>query len=313
MKRPQSSLIVGLLVISLLGCTQAQTPIVPGKESPEPLQTEPAVGSETSEPEIRTASTPTSPDPTPTSIPLIAVVNGMEISLAEYQSELAMYKAAVDRELTTEDEQTVLDDLIDQSILAQEAVEKGLAVDQKTLENRLEIIIAEIGGPEKLSEWMRTYDFDEDTFNKTLETSINAALARDELIAAVPDTAEQVHVRQLLFTDENEAEQVLIDLQAGNSFDNLAAEYDPILKGDLGWFPRGYLYYKEIEDAAFKLETGEFSSVIQTPSGYHIIMVIDREPSRKLTQEALIKLQQQELQNWLEARRQNSDIQIISP
>jgi len=42
-------------------------------------------------------------------------------------------------------------------------------------------------------------------------------------------------------------------------------------------------------------------------------MVIDRDPSRKLTQEALIKLQQQELQNWLEAQRQNSDIQIISP
>lgn len=313
MKHLQSSLLIGLLVITMFGCNQEQASLTPSGESPAPLASESAAEAEVTSAQIKITSSPTIPDPTPTSIPLIAKVNGMEISLAEYQSELAMYEAAVDRELIPSDEQLVLNDLIDQAILAQESIEKGLAADQDSLDSRLEFITSQIGGPEKLAEWMQNYDFDEDTFNRTLERSVNAALMRDEIISAVPETAEQVHVRQILFTDENEAEQSLIGLQAGNSFENLAAEYDPISKGDLGWFPRGYLYYSNLEDAAFELETGQFSSIIKTPSGYHIIMVIDRDSNRKLTQEALIKLQQQELQNWLDIQRDQSDIDFISP
>lgn len=312
MRHPQSSLLVGLLAITLLGCSQVMTTITPGEESPTPSFTVPVVGSQTADKQTSTSASPTSPDPTPTSIPLAAVVNGMEISIAEYQSELAMYRTAVDREITPQEKKLVLDDLIDQAILAQESVDKGFAADQESLESRLEKITLEIGGPEELAEWKRAYNFDDDTFIKTMKRAVNAALMRDEIIASVPDIAEQVHVRQILFTDETEAKQALIGLQAGDSFDNLAAEFDPISKGDLGWFPRGYLYYSELEDAAFELETGQFSSVIETPSGYHIIMVIDRDPNRKLSQEALIKLQQQELQNWLETRRDQSEIIIFS-
>ena len=313
MKYLQSSLLVGLLVITMFGCSQEQASLTPSGESPAPLASESASAAEATGAQIKITSSPTPPDPTPTSIPLIAKVNGMEISLAEYQSELAMYEAAVDRELILSDEQLVLNDLIDQAILAQESIEKGLAADQDSLDGRLEYITSQVGGPEKLAEWMQNYNFDEDTFNRTLERTVNAALMRDEIISAVPETAEQVHVRQILFTDENEAEQALIGLQAGNSFENLAAEYDPISKGDLGWIPRGYLYYSNLEDVAFELETGQFSSIIKTPSGYHIIMVIDRDSNRKLTQEALIKLQQQELHNWLDTHRDQSDIDIISP
>jgi len=312
MIHPQSSLLVGILAITLLGCSQVMTTITPGEENPTPSFTVPVVGSQIADEQTRTSASPTSPNPTPTSIPLVAMVNGMEISLGEYQSELAMYRAAVDREITPEEKKFVLDDLIDQAILAQESVEKGLAADQESLESRLEKITLEIGGPEELAEWKRVYNFDEDTFIKTMKRAVNAALMRDEIIGSVPDIAEQVHVRQILFTDETEAKQALIGLQAGDSFDNLAAEFDPISNGDLGWFPRGYLYYSELEDAAFELETGQFSSVIQTPSGYHIIMVIDRDPNRKLNQEALIKLQQQELQNWLETRRDQSEIILFS-
>ena len=46
---------------------------------------------------------------------------------------------------------------------------------------------------------------------------------------------------------------------------SLAAEYDPVAEGELGWFPRGYLFDKELEDAAFGLQAGEYSQVIETP------------------------------------------------
>lgn len=49
--------------------------------------------------------------------------------------------------------------------------------------------------------------------------------------------------------------------------------------GELGFIERGTLY-PEFEAAAFKLKSGEISSVIQTKAGYHIIQMIERKGDR---------------------------------
>lgn len=76
------------------------------------------------------------------------------------------------------------------------------------------------------------------------------------------------------------AEDIVRRARAGESFDALAKEYssDPSNKdkgGDLGWFGRGRMV-KAFEDAAFALQPGQVSDVVQTQFGYHIIKLEER-------------------------------------
>jgi len=96
-------------------------------------------------------------------------------------------------------------------------------------------------------------------------------------------------------------------LQGGAKFDDLAATYDPVTRGDLGWFPRGYLLEPAIEEAAFALQAGQFSGVIQTQVGFHIIFVIERG-ERALSPDALLAMQEKAVRDWLTARRAEAQI-----
>jgi peptidyl-prolyl cis-trans isomerase C len=128
----------------------------------------------------------------------------------------------------------------------------------------------------------------------------------------VPQTAEQVHARQILLRTAEAAAQELAQLQAGQDFTELAKQADPVTGGDLGWFPRGYLFFPELDQAVFSLEPGKFSDVIQTSIGYHILYVIEKDPARLLDPQARLILQEKALKNWLDERRQQSKIEIIS-
>ena len=104
------------------------------------------------------------------------------------------------------------------------------------------------------------------------------------------------------------AQQALGYLKAGWNFDDLAAQYDPVTKGELGWFPRGYLPEPAIEQAAFALQAGQFSDVIQTQAGYHILFVEERDPAHPLSPDALLTLQERAIQDWLTQQRNASTI-----
>ena len=77
------------------------------------------------------------------------------------------------------------------------------------------------------------------------------------------------------------AEEILKKIKNGGDFAQLAREYsqDTGSKkqgGKLGWFQRGVMV-KPFEEAAFSLKKGEISGIVETPFGYHIIMVTDRK------------------------------------
>jgi peptidyl-prolyl cis-trans isomerase D len=103
-----------------------------------------------------------------------------------------------------------------------------------------------------------------------------------------PETIRASHI--LLNTaDKDEAavrtqaEDLLAQLEAGADFAMLATTHseDPgtaINGGDLDYFGRGRMV-PEFETAAFALEVGQTSGIVQTQYGFHIIRVVDKKPA----------------------------------
>ncbi|MBB4635239.1 peptidylprolyl isomerase [Longimicrobium terrae] len=99
--------------------------------------------------------------------------------------------------------------------------------------------------------------------------------ARHVLFRPAPEATPQQ--RQAL---KAKAEQVRARAAAGEDFATLAKEFteEPGGKergGDLDWFGRGRMV-PQFEEAAFKLQPGQVSPVVETPFGYHVIKVEDR-------------------------------------
>jgi len=289
------------LFLLLAGCKPGGPTLIPGVSSPDPSPTE----------KITQTAPETSPTPAPTEVPLAARVNGAPITLAEYQSELAMFQADKGTELAPEEKARVLADLIDQALLAEAAEENGFIVDDTTLEERIQQLTTQLGNEQALASWLSTYQFEPQTFRLSLRRSISAAWMRDQIAAEIPETAEQVHARQILLYTQEQAAEIYQQLQSGNSFRNLALKYDPLTGGDLGWFPRGYLTAVEIEQAAFNLQPEEYSQVIESPAGFHIIQVLERDPGRPLTPDARLVLQTRALLDWITKARSESQIEIL--
>lgn len=264
------------------------------------------------------ASTLTPPPPTPTAtpVPLAVTINGEGVSRAEFEAELARYQQAqaeLGKTVSLEEAaQVVLDDFINQTLLAQEAARNGYIVDDAALQARMDALAAQVGGAEALSTWQAAHGYTEAGFQSALRRQMAAAWMRDRLAAAVPAAAEQVHIRQILFYNPEDARNIYALLKAGWDFDALAAQYDPAGRGELGWFPRGYLNQPAIEEAAFGLQPGEYSTVVQSTVGYHILYLVERDPARSLSPDALLTLQERALGNWLTQQRNASTI-VLEP
>ena len=99
--------------------------------------------------------------------------------------------------------------------------------------------------------------------------------ARHILVKLVPDAPEKEQEEK-----REQLNKLLAKIKAGSSFEELAKKHSEdgtaAEGGDLGWFKPGEMV-PAFEAAAFNLEAGQVSDIVQSPFGLHLIKVEERK------------------------------------
>lgn len=147
-----------------------------------------------------------------------------------------------------------------------------------------------------------------------------------EQAADTQDNEQQMSDEQAQNKAQKLAEDIRAKIAQGAEFSQLAKKHsaDPGSAqngGELGWFGRGQMV-PEFEEAAFSLEPGQVSDVIESDYGYHIIKVEDKRSKlpedfeKKTEQYRQQKLQSKRQKAWEEYQqnlREQATIEVIDP
>ena len=206
----------------------------------------------------------------------LAKVNGMQVASGAFEQQAAR-KAPEDGEaLSAEERKEVLDKLIDDKLLYQAALQKGLDKDPKVQKVMVNTLLREV-----VYGNVRNSDFTDEELQAFYEAN------KEDFV--VP---EKVQIKRILIkvSDERpegaakaEAERVRGEVAAApESFKDLAAKHseDPYRRrgGDVGFVPRSGKpgLDPEVVETAFTLSQGDVSDVFKTSEGYNIVMVANR-------------------------------------
>ena len=249
---------------------------------------------------------------------VVAVVNDDVITLSElnevYEPILARIKAddraKMDEKIRDQAKKSLLDRLIRDILIEQEAKRLSVTVGDKEIDAVIEDRLAEKKATKKdllnaLAKENMSYERYRDDIRKEI---MRMKLVRRELQSkiAVSDEdigryykrhrdkyegKESVRIAQILVViprdaDEatraglrSRAEMILEKIRAGERFDLLARQYSqgPASGegGDLGFIEKGMIV-PEVEKVAFSLEKGEVSDVVESPVGFHILTITDK-------------------------------------
>jgi parvulin-like peptidyl-prolyl isomerase len=267
---------------------------------------------------------PPTPTPSPTPEPQAALVNGQPILLADYERQVARYEASMvaagqdpttpeGKEALAQGLDWVLDVMIDQVLIEQAALQAGIVVDDEKLETTIQSLEDEIG-KEAFNTWLADEGMSLEEMRNWLRADMVATQMANQVADNVPTHVEHVHARHILASTEEEARQILGQVQAGADFITLARTYSQDVStrdagGDLGFFPLGVLTSAEVAEAAFALQPGQVSDVIHSDLGYHIVQVVERTADMEITPDNLRLLRDKVVREWVEALRAAADIQ----
>lgn len=136
---------------------------------------------------------------------------------------------------------------------------------------------------------------------------------RDEVTADVARETTYVNTRHILVGTEEEAQDVIAALDAGESFADIARAVSTdtgsgARGGELGWAPASN-FVPEFEAATLESEIGTITEPVQSQFGYHIIQVLDRE-EREMTDEEYERARDNAFNEWFNdlVSAENNDI-----
>lgn len=315
-----------LLALILAGCGNDSAPVQPGTSAVQPTGQVAVVLTSTeapSAPPAAEASPTVAPTDTPPA-PLAAIVNGQYLFLADYEQRVAQYEEALfeqgidpntgeGQEYLREARTDLLQGMIDTALIEQEAAGLGATLSDAELDAQVQSDIETGGGEAAFQEWLQVTGLTRDDYREMLRESMLSQRVMEVVTAEVGETAEQVHVRHIVAESQEAALEIRTMLLEGADFVALARERSIDLAtkdngGDLGWFPRG-LVAVELENAAFGLQPGQTSDVIQLGEGYHIIQLVERQAAYPLSPEMQLDLRLALFDEWLAEKRASATIE----
>jgi parvulin-like peptidyl-prolyl isomerase len=240
---------------------------------------------------------------------IVATVNTISISENRYKREILRYEAALEKSTLAAvkiDKLTfdVLEQLILSKLIGQAAREQGLTVTEQQLDEAYADSISMRGGQAGFDKWLEENIYTEVEFQTYLNEQLLAMKIQELVLNDVGTNAEQVNARHIVVATREQAEDLRSKIVAGADFATLASTHSldrstSLNGGDLGWFPRGLLTMPVVETAAFALEPGELSNIVETKIGFHIIQMIGRDLQRELMPNAAVVVRRAVLDSWL--------------
>jgi foldase protein PrsA len=232
---------------------------------------------------------------------------------------------------------TVLNEMLEQKIVAREAAARGITVSTADEDAR---IAKDFGGPEptpaptaapdasptpegspvvtplatlapidRLRQGLANYKFMNEADYRALvvRPALLSEKLQDTFAKDVGATEPQIHARHILLETEDAAKAAKERLDKGESFEKLAAELSKDASnkdkgGDLGWFGKGKMT-KPFEDAAFDLPVNQISEPVKTSFGAHIIQVLEKDDNHPLDDAAKTEKRNQLFKDWMEKQK----------
>lgn len=258
-----------------------------------------------------TSTTETNPEDAEIILPpetILASFSGQTITLDEFnqlwEEVPADYKLQLDKSM-------VLDQMISEKLLIQEAKNIGLEEDNDVLEQIKKMtkqILVQVLIEKEILDKIKVNDEEVSEYYEQNKDSFTEK--------------EQVHLYNILLETEEGAQDVLEQLKAGGDFSEIAIEKSAgpsaAQGGDLGYLTRGTII-PEIEEVVFALELDELSEIIKTDFGFHILKITEKksetvknleEVKEDIIQTLLPDKQKEAFENLLEELKIKSEIEI---
>jgi peptidyl-prolyl cis-trans isomerase C len=251
-------------------------------------------------------ATPAAPEKQATPAPApVATVDGTALSRTEYDIYLkSLLRGRPATELTTEQKNQVLDEMINVQLLASQGLKDGVDKDPD-VNAQLAVVRMRVLADAASAKYLK----DKEPTDAELHSEY------DSDIAAMDKT--EYHARHILVADKDKADAVIKKLKGGAKFEDVAkAESTDSSKangGDLGWFTLTRMA-KPFGDAVKGLKKGEMTSApVQTQFGWHVIKLEDtREtappPFDQVKQQVGNGVVQKKLQAYVEGLKKTAKI-----
>lgn len=244
------------------------------------------------------AAAPAKATPAPFTIPdPVAVVNGAPITKAAFDQYTQQLRGKAKAD-TVEASKSLVDQLVMEELLVQEAAKQKLA-DDPQVKQQMEMIQRNLLASTVVRRMLTTNAPSEEAIKKEYDTAV-AAMKGKEYKAS-----------HILVDSEDKAKEVIAELKKGGNFAELAktksSDSSAANGGDLGWFTPSMMV-PPFAEAVAKMEEGKYSEQpVKTDFGWHVILL---EDSRDATPPSLDELKPQ-ITQMLQSRMVNDYLEKL--